>query len=1283
MRKFSHFSKEFLFSLCSLLFVLSFSLYGPNLLCRADTSQALPDRLNPKILGINNLAPHSADVLPPKVNYFRSDLNGEWKFRWIAVPDDVPENFFQDTFDDSQWDRIPVPSNFQMLGYGYPVYTNIPYPWGKGTPPLIPDENNWVGLYRRDFEIQNRNLPNQQIVLRFDGVESCFFVYVNGQFVGMGKDARTPVEFDITSTAKPGKNKIAVKVYRWSDGSYLEDQDFFRLSGIFRDVCYYVRPALSIVDIHHDPVLDDQYKNGVLKTEIVLQNRSDSPQKGTIDLLLDCAHPLCMDQEKAHGKDLKPIKNTKDFEIAPKSTKSVSFSIPVENPEKWSAETPWLYRTEIHLSGKGIPAQVQKNFIGFRKTEVRDGQLLINGKAILLKGVNRHEHDPWTGHTLTEESIIKDILLMKSFNINAIRTCHYPNVPRFYELCDSLGMYVVDEANNESHGMGYGNESLAKNPDWEAAHLNRIERMVYRDRNHPSIIIWSLGNEAGNGPNFIKPYYWLKKFDPSRPVQYERAEGGENTDITCPMYTSVPGVIDYASKNPVKPMILCEYAHAMGNSTGNLSLYWDAFRKYKHLQGGFIWDWVDQGIAMKVPRQSVRDRGPIGFKVDIVGKLATKDEVGEVWKGIKTDPKDQGPKGVKGYAFINDNTDAVYRFNGKVPFTMEAFVYPYNSNEGGYIGRSEFMFSLGQTKNGVKFLINDGKKSMDLTGTVDHWMKNWHRVAGVYTTKEMILYIDGKEIARKPCDLEINKTDYAFEFGRDPFYLERLAGALIGGVRVYARALDAKEIAMDFEKRQNEQGLFFDIDFNSASSEYTDQVYFGYGGNFGPPDVPSDQNFCMNGLVGANRIPHPGCMEVKKCYSPVHIDRNTEENPSDFSQYKIINEFFFRDLSNVQIVCSLNEDGIPLEKKTVEFGKDLENPGPMKESVLNLKMDSIALDAVESYPCKPGKEYFVQFDFILKEDESVLLDGDPARKIVLLPKGHLLSSSQFRIPVYKKGGHIGPKNVLKRDILPMPVYPHFWRAPTDNDRGNNMSKRLGGWRFPEWDPDTYTQTYKRDDDGNRVETAAYKLKHVDAHVEQTITDYPNGEKKISLVVKKGPKAPEMPRFGTRIFIPLDHPMHNWNVRYYGRGPMENYWDRNTGSMIGLYKTTVDEMVVPYSEPGDFGYRTDVRWLELTDHNGKGYRVIPLNSNGVKTDAKEAAAFCFSVKRSMDRDMESVEHYWMIPRENVLILNIDYRQQGVGGDNSWGAQVYPQFRLNDPEYRFEYMLTPINLGSSIR
>lgn len=1283
MRIFTRFSRSILFNLIwPAILMVFFSFIFMNVQCRANEVKNIPDRLNPKVIGINNLAPHSSSVLPPKINYFRNDLNGEWKFCWIPTPNDVPENFFNDDFDDTRWDRIPVPSNFQMLGYGYPVYTNIPYPWGKGTPPLIPDDLNWVGLYRRSFEITEKEMiSGNQFVLHFDGVESCFFVYINGQFIGMGKDARTPVEFDITSVVKPGQNKIAIKVYRWSDGSYLEDQDFFRLSGIFRDVYYYVRPKISIVDIHHDPVLDDQYKNGRLKTEVVLQNRSNTVQKGSLEFHLDFDHPLCMNREKAKKSNLKPIKSVQNFEIAPNETKKVSFDIPVVEPEQWTAETPWLYRTEILLHGKGIESQKQNHWIGFRKVEIRDGQLLVNGKPILLKGVNRHEHDPQTGHSLTEESMIKDILLMKSFNINAIRTCHYPNISRFYELCDSLGMYVVDEANNESHGMGYGKESLAKDPDWEAAHRDRILRMVYRDRNHPSIIVWSLGNEAGNGPNFIKPYYWLKNFDPGRPVQYERAEGGENTDIHCPMYSSVPDVIQYASKKQSKPLILCEYAHAMGNSTGNLSLYWDAFRKYKHLQGGFIWDWVDQGIAMKIPRQSVRDRGPIGFKVDIVGKLATRDEVGEVWKGIKTDPKNQGPKGVKGFAFINDNTDAIYRFNGKAPFTMEAFVYPYNANEGPYIGRSEFMFYLGQTSNGVKFQINDGKKTVDLVGSVDNWMKNWHRIAGVYTTKEMILYIDGKEIARKPCDLEVNKTDYAFEFGRDPFYLDRLVGALIGGVRIYARPLDAKEIATDFDARQNEEALFFDIDFNSASVEYTDQVYYGYGGNFGPVDVASDQNFCMNGLVHADRTPYPGCMEVKKCYAPVHIERNAEKNHADFSQYKIKNEFFFRDLSNVELVCSLNEDGVPLEKKTLEFGKDLKNPDPLGESLLDLKLNSIALASPGSYPCKPGKEYFVQFDFVLKNEESVLLDGDPTRKIVLLPQGHILSSSQFRLPIYKKGGHVGPKNVLKRDIIPMPVYPHFWRAPTDNDRGNHMEKRLAGWRFVEWDPHSYTQTYKKDEDGNRVETAAYKLKHVDAQVEQTITDYPNGEKKILLIVKKGPKAPEMPRFGSQIFIPLDNPKHNWNVIYYGRGPMENYWDRNTGSMIGLYKTSVDEMVVPYSEPGEFGYRTDVRWLELTDHHGKGYRIIPIDSNGVKTDSNDAASFCFSVKRCLDRDLESVEHSWMIPRENVLVVNIDYRQQGVGGDNSWGARVYPQFLLKDPEYRFEYMLTPINKGSS--
>lgn len=1238
----------------------------------------LPDRLNSQIVGINNLKPHSTDSVEL---YQKNSLDGDWKFQWIPTPNDVPENFFDVDYADENWDDIPVPSNFQMQGYGYPVYVNISYPWNPVNPPIIPDENNWVGLYRRHFDVEDSALKNnQQVVLHFEGVESCFYVYVNGEFVGMGKDSRTAVEFDITKFLKAGDNQIAVKVYRWSDGSYLEDQDFFRLSGIYRSVFYYVRPEVSVIDTKITTELDENCQNAVLHCDITLQNLSEDEKSGKMAFGFFEMEPfnINIDKDISYGKA--PVNSVdQTFNIDPNSETVVSFEIPVEEPYLWSAETPWLYPTLLTLSigdQYNIPFSGKWNrFIGFRKVEIKEGQLLVNGQPILLKGTNRHEHDPLTGHTISETSMINDLKIMKSFNINAVRTSHYPNDPAFYALTDLYGFYVVDEANIESHGMGYGKESLANFPEWEAAHMNRTERMYQRDKNHPSIIIWSLGNEAGNGPNFEKTYQWLKQIDPTRPVQYERAQWAWNTDIFCPMYSSVDSILDYASKEQEKPLILCEYTHAMGNSNGNLSLYWDAIHKNRQLQGGFVWDWVDQGITMRVPKQTVKDRGPNQFPVEIIGKVVTKDRVGEILAGEKTAPKDQGPRGIRGYAIlknpdsVSENADNFLQIEktpleklnlkGKVPFTLEAFVFPYKSEEGTYIGKSDYQYALKQQNNAAQLYIYNGEKWISTSGTVDNWLKNWHRVTGVYTTTDLILYIDGKEVSRTPCSEPIAQSNEPFEIGRNSYHLDRLAGAIIGAGRVYDRALSAEEVAQEFVDRFNKDGLLLDVDFNETEVELTDETYLGFGGDFGPIDVPTDQNFCMNGLVDAYRKPHPGCYELKKCYEDVKIRRENVDDSKDFSRFVVENGYFFRNLDNIDLVCSLTEDGQRIATKKMSFGIGIENPGPQSKTTIAVDLDSFDLSDVSKWDIKPNCEYFVNFDFILRDKEP------------MLDKGHCLTSEQFRLPIYQKEETERTEKEKSNGLLShndlgfIGPFVSLWRAPNDNDRGNHMSKRLGVWR-------------------NATRTALFdlnrKLRNADGNLEGEVVSYQDGSYQVSLAIQKGEKTPELPRFGSQwLFLAAKSPLTN--VEYYGRGPEENYWDRSTGSMIGRYKTTVDQLAHdPYSEPGEFGYRTDCRWLELTDNNGNGYRIVPLNSNGVQTNEKESAAFCFSIKKYDDRFLESADHSWMISDFNRktgdFILNIDYKQQGVAGDDSWGAQVYPQFRLNDSRYEFEYLIIPI-------
>jgi beta-galactosidase len=554
---------------------------------------------NPAVFGINKEAPHvtyvpQADVAAalknePASSPWVQSLNGAWQFNWVEKPDDRPLDFYKPEYDASGWKEIQVPSNWELQGYGQPIYVNIPYEWTKDPkPPQVPHDLNPVGSYRRTFTIPPE-WAGREVFIHLGAVKSGFYIWINGRLAGYSEDAKTPAEWNITKYLQPGKNLVALEVYRWTDGSYLECQDFWRISGIERDVFLFAAPKLRIRDFWAKAGLDSSYRDGLLTIEVDLLNLAvkKQPDLCSIEALL----------EDSRGNPL--YQATQKLDMKGKSSAQFSLTQRIPTPLKWTAETPNLYSLVLTLQdAKGGVTETVGCKVGFRTSEIKNGQLLINGIAVLLKGVNRHEHDEYTAHVIPEASMIRDIQLMKQNNINTVRTCHYPNDPRWYELCDEYGLYLIDEANIESHGMGYKpDRTLGNNPDWIAMHVDRVSRMVERDKNHPSVIIWSLGNEAGDGVCFAAAYQWIKSRDLSRPVHYERTELGSNTDIYCPMYDRIEDLLAYAAKPQTRPMILCEYAHSMGNSTGNLQDYWDVIESHPQLQGASIWDWVDQGFA--------------------------------------------------------------------------------------------------------------------------------------------------------------------------------------------------------------------------------------------------------------------------------------------------------------------------------------------------------------------------------------------------------------------------------------------------------------------------------------------------------------------------------------------------------------------------------------------------------------------------------------------------------------------------------------------------------------
>ncbi len=573
-----------IFIYCFFCFILSISISAQN---RWEDHQ---------VFAINKEAPH-AHYFPfsntpsafqnkkEAADNFQS-LNGLWKFNWATNPANRPIDFFKEDYNDQAWAFIDVPGNWETQGYGYPIYLDEKYPFTTQWPD-VPDEYNPVGSYRRTFEIPD-DWQYKEVYIHFGAVKSNLTLWINGQEVGYSQGSKTAAEFNISKYIKKGTNTLAIQIFRWSDASYIESQDMLRLTGIEREVYLIARPTIQLFDYHVKTDFNSTSQNAYLDATATIRNTRKTLEKDQAlfleSMLLDANGQLVFEEKKG-------------VEISDTGKLDIPIKKLIPNIKPWTAETPYLYTLVLKLIDiNDEPLEIITDQIGFRTVEIKNGQLLINGQAIYIRGVDRHETHPHTGHVITKDLMLKDIQLMKQHNINAVRSSHYPNHPDWYDLCDQYGLYVIDEANIESHPLANAEETqIGNDMSWLPAHMERLQRMYYRDRNHPSIIIWSLGNEAGHGLVFKAMYEWLRQQD-TNPIQYEPAEKEDYTDIFCPMYPSIKKLTDYAKTNPDRPLIMIEYCHAMGNSVGNLQDYWDVIEAHPNLQGGFIWDWVDQSL---------------------------------------------------------------------------------------------------------------------------------------------------------------------------------------------------------------------------------------------------------------------------------------------------------------------------------------------------------------------------------------------------------------------------------------------------------------------------------------------------------------------------------------------------------------------------------------------------------------------------------------------------------------------------------------------------------------
>lgn len=1193
------------------------------------TSLSYPDR-------------ESALLATREATPFHLSLNGKWKFRWSPDPDDRPVEFFKPEYDVKEWAEIPVPSNWQMHGYGTPVYSNIPYPFKKDPPRVMGEPlrdftnfaaRNPVGSYRRTFQVPPE-WKGRQVFLQFDGVDSAFYLWINGRQVGYSQGSRTPAVFNITEYLEDGPNVLAAEVYRYCDGSYLEDQDFWRLSGIFRDVYLWSTDDLHIRDFFVHTDLDDEYDNATLSVDVEVRNYADTAQSFTAAAeLIDGDGQIVFKDVSAAG------------EVKPDGTTRFNLSKIVSAPAKWSAEHPNVYRlllTLVDSSGKTI--EVTTCNVGFREVEIRDGFLLVNGQRIYLKGVNRHEHDPVTGHTVSIESMIRDVELMKQFNVNAVRTSHYPNDPRWYDLCDRYGLYVIDEANIESHGMGYGRESLAKDPSWKTAHLDRVKRMVERDKNHPSVLIWSMGNEAGNGVNFYAAYDWMKERDPSRPVQYERAEGDRNTDIRCPMYARIKQIVDYATGNPDRPMILCEYAHAMGNSVGNLQDYWTAIETHDHLQGAFIWDWVDQGLTKDVPKTyRAKDRRDPNLTGVVLGKLDQK-------------------QGVTGAIVIKN--DARLDLSG--PLTLEVTV------AGGkvdhmcpLISKGDHQYLLRMDAGGLNFTLHQRAwKGLLVPYQQAGLTDGWSRITAVYDGGQMLLYVNGKEVGRKALSGAFDTSTFAVNIGRNSEIPDRVCTLPIREARIYNRPLPPAEVTDPMSR--TDDGIMLDMDLRRVSAEPIPlgrgKTFFAYGGDFG--DRPNDGNFCINGLIQPDRRPNPHLWEVKKVYQHIRV----HANDLAARRVRVENKYYFANLDEFEAVWILRRDGKEVQSGTL--GRLDVAPQTSKEVVVPFQqsLDSgeclltVSFALAEDKPWA-SKGHRVAWDqFLIQQVPPAWAGGiGKTPRLKTTDDSLTVAGEGFSATIDRKSGALRSYRVDGAELLVDALTPNFWKAANDNQMRNGYANRLGPWSNAAANATLVSSNAKQIAGAVQV-TSQYRLPVANANYVVVYHIASGGRIGVTATYEPDRKnAPLLPRFGMKMAVPKKCKQ----VRWYGRGPQETYWDRKTGGEIAIYESTVDDWLFPYVRPQDTGNRTDVRWMTLTDENGVGLRIEGSSPLSV-------SAWPYTIA-----DVENAMHPYDLPRRDFNTVFVDLRLHGVGGDNSWGARTHDEYTLpGNRSYQYAFTLMPV-------
>lgn len=1180
-------------------------------------------------------------------------LNGTWKFHFSNTPEGTPDNFFAEGFGDKKWDTIHVPSNWEMQGFGDPIFRNVTTPF-PANPPYVPREYNPTGSYRKTFNIPV-SWKDKEVFLRMEKTASASFVWINGKEVGYNEGAQEPAEYNITKYLKPGKNTIAVNVYKYSDGYYLEDQDYWRLAGIFDDIWLFATPPAHIFDWHATTDLDKTYIDAQLNLSVDVKNYS-STMVNNFTLRTTLYDP---------GKKILKTLSSEKFTVQSEDRETIKISDKIINPAKWSAEFPNLYTIVFELinsSGKTI--EVISGRIGFKKTEIRNQVFYLNGVPVKLNGINSHMQHPTLGHTMNEETIRKDMSILKRFNINCVRTSHYPPVIKYLELADEYGIYIVDETGDEAHAAEY----LSERKEWEEMYRERARRMVLRDRNHPSILFWSAGNESGEGDNICSVIDEGKKYDSTRYWMYGgNAFSHKCEEIIGPRYPQLYNLITnvYLVPDSVdpRPSFLDEYLAVTGNGGGGLDDYWDAFNNFPRSMGGAIWDFVSTGITEKI--KSLKDASDNKVPVNVMGRAKLVPAV--EGKGIDLNGHDQ---------WVEVYRDEALEISGN-QLTLSIMVYPrsLSSSAGTLITKGNYQFGIHQIrKDSLEFYITTNQRRKVQLELPENWEYSWHQVVARYDGAKISLSIDGKESSSVTVSGNIRNTPFPVNIGRNAEIHGQetsvyICDAIIDQVGIFTKNIPTDLLRKPAPDLKKQASLWLDFEEMTIGGEF---YSYGIGAR-------------TYGAIWPDRRPQPEMWQIKKSGQPVTAILLS----ADKGEVEITNRYLFTNLKDLQTEWILEGDGEILDRGTLRV-----NLEPQKKTVVIVPFKKPVLkDGVEyrlliSFRQKdktmwadPGFEiawdqfdlpWFKPVQLITRVAESVLSVMEDKDKVVIKGK-------EFVYVFDKVKGVIASMTLKGKELIKKGAELNVWRAPLANETdewgfGHSNTKHIadgyGHMAATEW--------YSAGLDKLQTINEKFNVRNVDD--KNVIVDIKNlmllgtgrgafmnhftyninsgGEMSINhSVVPDGDMPAWLPRVGVDWI--LDKSLDN--VQWYGRGPQENYPDRKSGYKTGIYKSTVTGMYEPYLIPQDYGLRTDNRWVRMTDANGLG-----LDFSGDKL-------FNFSAQPySTENITKALYTYQLLPFDGIT-FNLDYATSGVG---CTALSVFTAYQVMPQRYDFRITVRPV-------